>query len=65
MILQDVTAGRQAARVAKGGDLRMVQFSGDGRYLCTAEGKRTRIWEASGREVMSVKERPLSDEAWP
>ena len=58
--VQDITAGRQIARLAKGGDLRAVQFSGDGRYLCTVEGKRIRIWEASGREVMSVKERLLS-----
>jgi hypothetical protein len=62
VVIQDVTAGCQKARVAKGNDLRMVQFSSDGRYLCTFEGKQTRIWEASGRELMSVKERLLSDD---
>jgi WD40 repeat protein len=62
VVVQDVTAGRRLAKVAKGNDLRLVQFASDGRYLCTVEGKRTRIWEVSGRELMSVKERLLSDD---
>jgi PQQ-like domain/Hsp70 protein len=61
VLIHDLTAGRQVARVAKGDGLRTVQFSADGQRLCTVEGKRTRIWEASGRELMSVKERLLGD----
>jgi Hsp70 protein len=61
VVVQDATAGRQLARVAKGNDLSMLHFAGDGRHLYTVEGKRTRIWEVSGRELMSVKERLLGD----
>lgn len=63
VVVRDVTAGRQTARIAKGSDAKTVQFSSDGLRLCTAEAKRTRIWDVSGRELISVKERLLSSDA--
>lgn len=63
VVIRDIATGRQLGRVAKGGDARMVQFSGDGGRLSTVERKKARIWEATGRELMAVKERPVTNEA--
>jgi hypothetical protein len=63
VLVRDLITGVQRARVAKGNDEKTVQFSGDGRYLCVAEAKRSRIWDVSGREVLSVRERLLSSDA--
>ena len=59
----EVATGRRIARVAKGDGTRAVQFSGDGLFLCTAEAKRARIWENTGRELLSARDRPVSGEA--
>lgn len=63
VVVVEVATGRRIARVAKGDGTRAVQFSGDGLYLCTAEAKRARIWENTGRELLSARDRPLSGEA--
>ena len=62
MVVEVATGGR-IARVAKGDGTRSVQFSGDGLFLCTGDAKRARIWESSGRELLSAKDRPVSAEA--
>ena len=63
VVVVEVATGRRIARVAKGDGTRTVQFSGDGLFLCTGEAKRARIWENTGRELMSAKDRPVSGEA--
>jgi WD40 repeat protein len=63
VVVTEVATGRRIARVAKGDGTRSVQFSGDGRFLCTGEAKRARIWENTGRELLSAKDRPVSAEA--
>jgi hypothetical protein len=63
VVVVEVATGRRIARVAKGDGTRSVQFSGDGLFLCTGEAKRARIWESTGRELLSAKDRPVSAEA--
>jgi WD40 repeat protein len=63
VVVAEVATGRRIARVAKGDGTRTVQFSGDGLFLCTGEAKRARIWENTGRELLSAKDRPVSGEA--
>ena len=62
-VVVEVATGRRIARVAKGDGTRSVQFSGDGLFLCTGEAKRARIWESTGRELLSAKDRPVSAES--
>ena len=63
VVVVEVATGRRIARVAKGDGTRTVQFSGDGLFLCTGEAKRARIWENTGRELLSARDRPVSGEA--
>ena len=63
VVVVEVATGRRIARVAKGDGTRAVQFSGDGLFLCTGEAKRARIWENTGRELLSARDRPVSGEA--
>jgi WD40 repeat protein len=57
VIVWNVTTGTQTARVSKGKDTQSVRFSADGRRLCTADLRHARIWEVTGQEVLSVKDR--------
>jgi Hsp70 protein len=57
VIVWNVTAGKQAARVSKGKDPQLVRFSADGQRLCTADLRHARIWEVTGQELLSVKDR--------
>ncbi|MGD0705839.1 MAG: Hsp70 family protein [Trebonia sp.] len=63
VVVAEVATGRRIARLAKGDGTRAVQLSGDGLYLCTGEAKRARIWENTGRELLSARDRPVSGEA--
>jgi len=63
VVVVEVATGRRIARVAKGDGTRSVQFSDDGLLLCTGEAERARIWENTGRELLSAKDRPVSGEA--
>jgi WD40 repeat protein len=63
VVVVEVATGRRIARVAKGDGTRTVQLSRDGLFLCTGEAKRARIWENTGRELLSARDRPVSGEA--
>jgi WD40 repeat protein len=63
VVVVEIATGRRIARVAKGDGTRAVQFSGDGLFLCTGEAKRARVWENTGRELLSARDRPVSGEA--
>jgi hypothetical protein len=60
--VRDLGAARPPIQVAKGADFKTVQFSADGRRICTAapQANRLRVADADGKELLTVKERLLS-----
>ncbi len=61
IVVWDVAAGQQLRRQGWLGVARSVRLSADAARLCAYDLGRIRIWETSGRKLLSVRERLFGD----